>query len=79
MVIILNLAIGGAIIPYRKADDTAKIRHYAFQRGAKVVITSVISDNSQELPYVVLTLSVLIYLLCTTITSLTCHKHILVI
>ena len=78
MVIISNVTIGGAIIPYRKADNTVKIRHYGF-KGHKIVITSVISDNGQEIPYVVLTLSVFIYMLCTEITFLTCHKYILVI
>ena len=69
MVIISNLAIGGLIILYRKADNTVKIRHYGF-KGDKVVITSVVSDNRQKLPWVV---SVLIYMLYTTITSSTCH------
>ena len=74
MVIISNMAIGGVIIPYRKADNTVEIRHYGF-KGWKVVITSMVSDNGQKLPYVV---SVLIYMLHTTITSSTCCKHILV-
>ena len=42
-------------------------------KGIRFVSTGVISDNGQELPYVVLTLSVLIYMLQTVITFLTCH------
>ena len=42
-------------------------------KGLKVVIAGVRSDNAQELLYVVLTLSVLIYMLCTIIAFLTCH------
>ena len=34
MVIISNLAVGGIIIPYGKADNTVEIRHYGF-KGCK--------------------------------------------
>ena len=74
MVIISNLSIGGVIIPYRKADNTAKIRHYGF-KGHKSCYYSMISDNGQKLLNVV---SVLIYMSQTMITCSTCHKHILV-
>ena len=42
-------------------------------KGMRVAVAGMISDNGQELPYVLLTLSVLIYMLHTVITFLTCH------
>ena len=56
MVIISNVTKRGAIISNRKADNIVKIRYYGF-KGFEVVIVGMISDNSQELLYVVLTLS----------------------
>ena len=64
--------IGGVIIPTEKLTTLLKL-DTIISKGIKVVITGMISDNSQELRYVVLTLSVLIYMLHTRIIFFTCH------
>ena len=71
MVIISNITIRGVIIPKQELTTLLKLDTMVL-KGVNAVITGMISDNSQELPHVVLILPVLIYML-HTIIILTFH------
>ena len=52
MVIISDLAIVGVVIPIGKLTTLSKLDTMV-SKGIKVVITGMLSDNGQKLPYVV--------------------------
>ena len=56
---ILNFAVGSIIILCKKCLATLQKSNTMILKGYKVVITNMISDNGQKLPYVVLKLSII--------------------